>query len=332
MTNPFSRATTDTAPPSSPLERRPPAATGARADRKATRPGALNSDPAVSPFLADHTRGGMTDRFAELNRRRSDWVLVCVGLVACLLVSLGMNAYQAVRTTLIPFKVVVDGDDGYLLDSGPLEPMTDVEGLYIRRELREVVSGLRTVTGDRAATINEFNRAYGRLISESAAQAYVNDYVSRDGGVNSPMTLVGRGQRTVVEFVGPTKLEGTETWTFQWAERTVASGVGVTEDTYKGSMIVDILPVKDLATAEVNPLGVWITGMEWEKVSSKILNPIDLEGGSPLDMLYPELRGRRTAPGAPATGTPPAGTPAPGAAAPAAAPAAATPAPSPAAQ
>ena len=47
-----------------PLDRRPRAA-----DRKAAKGRPLTSDTALSPFLAEHTRGGLTDRLAELNRR-----------------------------------------------------------------------------------------------------------------------------------------------------------------------------------------------------------------------------------------------------------------------
>ena len=299
--NPFRRKDRVTAVAPGTAERR-----GAADPRKQARP--LMTDAAVSPFLADHTRGGLTDRFAEVERRRGDWVLVSVGLMACLLVSLGMNAYQAVRTNLIPFKVVVDGDDGYLLDSGPLEPMENIEGLYIRRELREVITGLRTVTADRAATRGQFDRAWNRVIEDSEAYTYLVDYYSRPE--NDLNALIGQGQRTVVEFVGPTKLEGTDTWTFQWAERTARPGSGVTEDTYRGSMTVDVRTVSDLATAERNPLGVWITGIQWEKVSTNILNLQDLEGGSPLDLLYPDQPSRPAArPAGEAPGTTSGATP-----------------------
>lgn len=272
------------------------------ADRKPAR--ALTSDPAVSPFLAEHTRGGMTDRFADLNQRRGDWVLLAAGLTVCLLVSLGLNVYQAVRTHLIPFKVVVDGSDGYLLDSGPLEPMDNIEGLYVRRELREVITGLRTVTADRAATRGQFNRAWNRVREESDAYRYLSSYYSKEG--NNPMQL--RGQRTIVEFVGPTRLEGTDTWTFVWVERSAIAGKGITEDRYRGSMTVEILPVEDIATAEKNPLGVWVTGIEWERVSSQLLDLQDLGGGSPIDLLYPDQRDVRPQT-APIPGATPGGTP-----------------------
>ncbi len=301
------------------------AAAGRRAkDRKPTP---LTSDPAVSPFLADHTRGGLTDRFAELNRRRSDWVLIAAGLLVCLLVSLGMNAYQAARTTLIPFKIVVDGNDGYLLESGPLEPMSGVEDLYVRRELRDVISGLRTATGDLAATRAQFMSAYAHLDEESATYPNVQDLLSREG--NNPMMLVGQGQRTITRFVGPTRLQGTDTWQVGWTERAVVVGVGVTEETFNGSMTVDVRQPRDQATLEENPLGVWVTGITWERVSTRQLGERDLDGGSPLDMLYPD-QPRVVRPAAPTPadsvpaarrGTPPAATTAPPAGAPAATPA-----------
>ena len=300
----FSRASKADAPARTPA--RPAKAPGRKA--KASKRPPLAQDVHVSPFFADHTRAGLADRFNELRERRSDSVLVAVCLALCLLVSLGMNVFQAARSHIEPYMVVVDGSEGFLLDHGPLEPMDGVEDVYLQREIRETISGLRGVTNDRAATIASFNAAYGKVVQGSPGDAFLKDLYLRPG--NHPLDLVGRGQRTVVEFTGPVPVAGTKTWTVQWIERTAHGGnaSSVTEDLYRGSMTVEVVPVTDLETAEANPLGVWIDGIQWEKVSSKYLDLEELGGLTPMDLLYPDPDRRPGAPGFEAPGTPASGT------------------------
>ena len=251
-------------------------------------------DVHVSPFFADHTRAGLADRFNELRERRTDSVLVTVCLTVCLLASLGVNAFQASRSHIEPYMIAVDAQ-GDMVTHGPLEPMDSVEDLYLQREVRNVVSGLRTVVNDRAATAANFNVAYKKVVQGSGGAAFLTDFFLRPG--NHPLDLVGRGQRTVVEFTGPSRIAGTRTWTVQWIERTARGGAGVTEDLYRGSITMDVLPVEDLATAEANPLGVWIDGVQWEKVSSKYLDLEELGNVTPMDLLYPDPNRRPGASG-----------------------------------
>lgn len=307
---------------------RPPARRPKAPSRKPTKRPPLAQDVHVSPFFADHTRAGLADRFNELRERRTDSVLVAVCLALCLLVSLGMNVFQAARSHIEPYMVVVDGSEGFLLDHGPLEPMDGIEDIYLQREIRETIAGLRGVTSDRAATINAFNAAYGKVVQGSPGDAFLKDFYLRPG--QHPVDLTGKLQRTVVEFTGPVPVQGTHTWTVQWIERTALGGgsAGVTEDLYRGSMTVRVVPVTDVETAEANPLGVWIDGIQWEKVSSEHLDLEELSGMTPMDYLYPDPDRRpgttgfeappsqapsRPAgpPAAPASGTPaPAATPA----------------------
>ncbi|MEM1057592.1 MAG: type IV secretion system protein [Myxococcota bacterium] len=305
----FSKARKDAAPRA---PKRPTPEADRKAKAKKGKPQPLAQDVTVSPFFADHTRAGLADRFNELNARRSDSVLVLACLSVCLLISLGMNAFQASRSHIEPYMVVVENARGHLLAHGPLEPMNEIEDIYIQREIREIVSGLRTVTSDRAATTSRFNAAYGKVVAGSAGASFLTDYFLRAG--NHPDDMMGRNlQRTIVEFTGPTPVAGTNTWTVQWVERT-ATGTGVTEDLFRGSMTLDIRPVEDLATAEANPLGIWMDGIQWEKMSSKYLDLDQLGGTTPMELLYPDPNRRPGSPGfedasgtpaAPASGTAP---------------------------
>ncbi len=80
-------------------------------------------------------------------------------------------------------------------------------------------------------------------------------------------------------------------------------------------MTVRVVPVTDIAMAEANPLGVWIDGIQWEKVSSKYLDLEELGGLTPMDLLYPDPNRRPGAhgfegPAAGATTPPTSGRPA----------------------
>ena len=291
---------------------------------KKAKPTPLAQDVAVSPFFADHTRAGLADRFNELRQRRNDSVLVSLCLGLCLLVSLGMNLYQVSKSEVVPFKVVLDGSEGYLLDAGLLEPMDTIEDLYIQREIRQIISGLRTVTNDRAATTERFNTAYSKFVQGSPGDAFLKDYFLRPG--NMPDDMVGRSQRTIVEFTGPTPVAGTKTWTVQWIERTATGGIGVTEDLFRGSITVNLVPVDDIEKAQENPLGIYIDGIQWEKVSSKFLDLEEMEGLTPMQMLYPDPSQR---PSAASVAQPRQGQSAPAAPAPAARGAATQPQPTP---
>ena len=213
---------------------------------------------------------------------------LCLG--ACLLASLGMNAYQVMRGNVVVQAVVLDGENGHILHNETLEPMaSSVEDFVLQREIRDVVSDLRTVTTDQATTLQRIATAYGKVIKGSGADVFLQDYYARPESDTRELTANG-GQRTVVEFTGPARIEGTNTWTVSWVERTavgVGANAGVTQDLYRASMTAKQVPVTDLETAQTNPLGFFIDGLQWEKVSSKVLDIEELNGVTTLEALYP---------------------------------------------
>lgn len=246
-------------------------------------------DGDMSPFLTEHTRAGLNSRFDELRKKGNDWMLATLVVALCLIVSLGMNVYQLTRVELIPFKVVLEDDEGYLLDSGTVEPMRTVEDIYIQSELKSFIRGLRTVYTDRVATERSFMQAYNHIESNSPASSFLRNYFSQ--AQNHPLKLAERAQRSIVEFIGPRPLSGTSTWDVRWVER-VARNVGnseerVLEQVYQGSISIRIRPVEDIATAEKNPLGIWVNGLQWEKISSEVID-VSKTGGTVKDLLYPE--------------------------------------------
>ena len=277
---------------------RPNAAARTAPDRKAKKAAAkkpkkappLAQDIRVSPFFADHTRAGLADRFNELRAKRSDHVLVTLCLGVCLLASLGMNAYQVMRGTVTVQAVVLDGENGHILHNETLEPMTaSVEDFVLQREIRDVVRDLRTVTTDQATTANRISRAYDKVIKGTGADVFLQDFYARPESDTRELTA-NLGQRTVVEFTGPARVEGTDTWTVSWVERTAVGGgaqAGVTQDLYRASLTAKQIPVTDLETAQVNPLGFFIDGLQWEKVSSNVLDLEELGAMTTLEALYP---------------------------------------------
>lgn len=282
----FSKKTRPDAPRTAP-DRKAKAA--ASAPKKAKKAPPLAQDIRVSPFFADHTRDGLADRFNELRAKRSDHVLVTLCLGACLLASLGMNAYQVMRGNVVVQAVVLDGENGHILHNETLEPLSSVEDFVLQREIRDVVSDLRTVTTDQPTTLKRIATAYGKVVKGSGADLFLQDYYARPESDTRELTANG-GQRTVVEFTGPARVEGTNTWTVSWVERTAVGGgsnAGVTQDLYRASMTAKQIPVTDLETAQTNPLGFFLDGLQWEKVSSKVLDLEELGGITTLEALYP---------------------------------------------
>lgn len=257
----------------------------------------MAQDIQVSPFFADHTRDGLADRFNQLRAKRSDHVLVTLCLGVCLLASLGMNAYQIMRGSVAVQAVVLDGESGHILHNDALEPMKDVADVFLQRELRSVITDLRTISTDPAATQSRFAAAYRKVVQKSGAAVFLSDFYTRPE--NSPGQIVGNGgQRSVVEFTGPSRVAGTDTWTVTWVERTAmgtGAGAGVTQDLWRASMTVKQVPVTDLETAQTNPLGVFIDGIEWNKVSSRVLDLEELGDITTMEALYPGVAGPTTA-------------------------------------
>ena len=200
------------------------------------------------------------ERYGDLITRAKNWRAMAFLMGAfALLCLIGLLA-QVHRSRVVPFVVAVDSL-GRTVATGVAEQASAADPRVIRADLIDWVQSARSITSDPYAERRAIARVYDLVAVGSAAQNYLNDFYRND----SPFT---RGQTQTVSVdvksfapISPTSYE------IEWTETTRdQSGVVATKQEWKGVLTIAIAPPADETTARRNPLGVYITQINWSKV------------------------------------------------------------------
>ncbi len=218
--------------------------------------------PAERASLEGYTaaRHEWDERYGSLITRAKNWRAMAFVLGGvCLLLVLGM-ILQASRSRVVPFVVAVDGL-GRIVGEGPAEQAVPVDPRVIQAILIEWLEDARSVTSDSYAERHMIDRVYTGIGTGSAAQTFMNDFYKSD----SPFE---RGQsQTVSVNVHSITAISPHSYEITWAETTRDhTGVVAAKQEWKGVITVVISPPKDEATIRTNPLGVYVTELNWNKV------------------------------------------------------------------
>ncbi len=200
------------------------------------------------------------ERYGSLITRAKNWRVMAFGLgIICFLLVVGMMI-QASRSRVVPFVVAVDGL-GRIVGEGPAEQASAVDPRVVRAVLLEWLEDARSVTSDPYAERHNIDHVYTGIATGSAAQTIMNDFFRSD----SPFA---RGQsETVAVNIHSITPVSPNSYEITWSETTrdhtwVVAG----KQEWKGVFTIIISPPKDEATIRTNPLGVYVTDLNWNKV------------------------------------------------------------------
>lgn len=209
----------------------------------------------TNPYL--EARREWNERYGDYIQQAHHWRTMAIvsGLVA--LVSVIGVGYIASRSKIVPYVVEVDRV-GEVAAVGPAERPAAVDSRVIKAYLARFVTDWRAVTIDRQAQKAAIDRIYSMLPRASIALSKVNDFFR----THNPF---GRAANETVAVAVTNILPISEkTWQVEWQE-VVRDARGAVQSTVrmKVSILVGITPPTEEKQILVNPLGVFITDLNW---------------------------------------------------------------------
>lgn len=154
---------------------------------------------------------------------------------------------------------------GAVAYAGPVKPIDmDVHtwDLVKIQALKSFLESWRTVTTDRGAQANDWDRAFTYLGANSQAKQAIAQWYEQ----NDPIKRAAGGELVTVQFK-TFDVEGPHTYGLWWQETTTSlSGQMISQKDWRARVVYDLhLPTSEQAREE-NSLGVLITELSWEPV------------------------------------------------------------------
>ena len=216
------------------------------------------SEGARAPLVAlDRGRREWDDRYAGLSRGKRNWQLAALALLAVdALLSAGI-IHLASQSHVTPFVVEVDRL-GQAIAFGPAEQLRKTDERLVRYQLNLFVRDVRSIFGDAEVEKTVINRAYA--YAKGGALGFLNDYFKK----SNPFLRAAEGTVTV-EVQSVLRLSP-KSWQVQWRETHLAPGGRlVSETSWQAVLGVELNPPDTTDALLVNPLGLYVTDINWTK-------------------------------------------------------------------
>lgn len=212
---------------------------------------------AHNPYL--DARREWNERYGDYIQQAQHWRLMAIvsGMVS--LIAVTGVAYIGAQSKVVPYVVEVD-KLGTVAAVARAEHPTEVDPRVVKAYLARFVADWRSVTVDRQAQKGAIDRVYAMLPSGSVALTKLNDYFK----ANNPFTVASK--RSVSVAVTNLLPISERTWQIEWQEvirdprGDIQSNVRM-----KASILVGITPPSDESLMLINPLGVYITDVNWSR-------------------------------------------------------------------
>lgn len=218
------------------------------------------SHPASNPFLAG--RREFTDQFSNLARGKRNWQIVAFISLGLLSVVTVAYLIQSASSRITPYVVEVDAL-GQARAFGPAERLVETSDRLTIAQLSLFIRNLRTVYEDPFAQKDMIVRAYA--YADASAQQWLNAYFAEPE--NDPRLLARRFSRRV-EVKSVIAIPESESWKVSWVEIVTPHGTDVQQRTaWEGFLTVKQVPPTSSATIEYNPLGLYVTAINWTEIS-----------------------------------------------------------------
>jgi len=207
-----------------------------------------------------HIERTANDVLAAVSMRRLALIL---GAALCL--SLLANVVLATTAKFVPV-YVHDNPQGQVTYVGPVDTDSSPSENAVRSALADWISNAREISSDPMATRERQRRVAALVMNASQAQSFLKTFYQQ----NDPITLgFTRRVAVAVNFVSPIGAS-TREYEAEWTEQ--ARGTDGREmgplRRFHGRFTVTLARLSDEASIYANPLGLFITDLDWaEKVS-----------------------------------------------------------------
>jgi type IV secretion system protein TrbF len=216
------------------------------------------SKPPTSPYM--DAQNVWLERYGTYIQQAYNWRLLALLETVALCAAIFGLIYVASQSKFVPYVVAVDRI-GLPIGVKIADRADKADDRIVRAQLANWIEDARSVTFDRGVEKQNINHVYAMVASESTARSYLNAWY---GGGHSPYDLAKTKTVSVqIAWVLPIS---SQSWQAQWAEtiRNDRGDVTSTEQ-WVGTIGVAIHPPQDDATILQNPLGLYITSLNWAR-------------------------------------------------------------------
>ena len=244
----------------------PARSVGVERDRKALDLCSARTD---LPYLRG--RAEFDSVFGDLAKGKRNWQLAAFTALGLAFVMSGGLISVATQSRITPYVIEVDRL-GQATAFGPADQVRAVDQRIIVSQLARFVRDIRTVLGDAAGQADLIKRAYAFV--DQNASPFLNAYFTAPA--NDPRIL-GKDVTRLVEItsvlaVPARTADGSQTWKVSWTESTLprAGGGTPTESAWEGYFTTRLTPPATLERITLNPLGLYITSINWTELATRV--------------------------------------------------------------
>ncbi|MBV8750658.1 MAG: conjugal transfer protein [Candidatus Eremiobacteraeota bacterium] len=199
------------------------------------------------------------ERYGSYVKQAYNWRLLAMLEAVALIVAVIGLLYLNTQSKLIPYVVAVD-KIGQAFAVQPADRASPVDPRVVRAELANWIVKARSVVTDRIVERRALSDVYAIVPDGTAARGYLDAYYQQKG--NDPFD---RATRETVEVsitailpISPT------TYTVQWQEqRRDLRGKDQGTHEWEASVGIAFQPPKDESVILRDPLGLYITTLDW---------------------------------------------------------------------
>ena len=217
-------------------------------------------------------RSNFESLFRDQAKETHAWKIAA--LAELLILGLLLVAYLRLSSAsqVVPYVVEVDRM-GQAVAFGPAEPLRRTDQRVTVRDLTLLIRNLRSITPDPGLQVRMIQDAYAFL--DPSAATFLNEYFADPA--NDPQRL-GQERTREVEITSVLPIPNSDSWKVQWTE-TERPRVGsfAQRSAWEAYLTVDRQPPTDAQTLQANPLGLYVTGINWTRIHT----PQAMEGELP---------------------------------------------------
>jgi type IV secretory pathway TrbF-like protein len=236
----------------------------------ATTPSAEGDrEPRLNHIIA--ARNEFSNAFGELAKGKRNWQLMSFALTALLAVTTLSYVRLASSARVVPYLIQVDRL-GQVLDIGRADQTLKPNQRLVAAQIAQFIRAIRTVLPASAAAgqAEMIKRGYAFLGPEAAG--FLNDYFA--DSKNDPRILGARLTRQV-DVTGILRVPNSDVWRLQWSEteRPISAGEETRTTAWEGYATVKLVPPVTAEAVQDNPLGLYITTINWTQIAQSTPDP-----------------------------------------------------------
>lgn len=217
------------------------------------------SSPPDNPYSA--ARSNFESLFRDQAKEKHAWRLVSIAELVVIGVLVVAYVQLASGSRVVPYVVEVDALS-QAVAVGPAESPGTADPRVVARELSTLVRNLRSITPDGGLQLRMIQDAYA-FLAEPAAR-FLNEYFADPA--NNPRVL-GQNVTRTVEVMSVLPIPDSDSWKVQWTEsERRRSGTLTRSHVWEAYLTVRQVPPKTVAAIEANPLGIYVTAVNWTPI------------------------------------------------------------------